>query len=428
MTADSSLLAQGIAAAKAGDKSTARHLLTRAVRRHPDSETAWLWLGAVLDTPQGRAFCLRKVLALNPANQMAQRGLAALEKVAAGPVVVAQPLPARPTATLRPWPGNWSAAVAAATSRSRSWLRDRLVLIAAFVRPQGARFRSWLAATAARARRPRFQPRNWLAAAAVLPRRQRFWQILLACLGIVALGLVGMLAYATFRGSGAVDDDSLAAAVPSPKPRPRGTLRPTYTATPTDTLTPSATPTSTPTWTATATPTPTATETPTPTPTRRRIVRAAASATPTETPTPRPTLPPRVLDPRLTDLGVRVEPAFVAAGQPYWRLVEAHWADQREANGKHSIFVEVLDRNDQRAVGQPVVVQWADGNVVLLVEDRPLPDWGVNFPMYNTLGSYSVSVGGAPSDRLAGMGLGTIETPHYKIHTSFYLVFRWVYR
>lgn len=425
MSADSSLLARGIAAAKAGDKGTARRLLTRAVRRYPDSEAAWLWLSAVLDTPQGRAFCLRQVLALNPENQMAQRGLAALEKVGAGPVVVAQPLAAPAP---RPRPRNWLAAVAAVASRSRLWLRERLVGATVFARQGWAGFRKVAVATAARLRQPQFQPGKWLAAAAVLPRQQRFWQILLACLGAIALGLVGLLAYTTVRGSDVAEEEALIAASPSPKPRPRGTLRPTYTATPTDTLTPTCTPTATPTWTSTATPLPTATETPTATPTRRRIVRVAASATPTETPTPRPTLPPRVLDPRLADLGVRVEPAFAVIGQPYWRLVEARWADQREANGKHSIFVEVLGRNGERVVGQPVIFQWADSNVVLLVEDRPPPDWGVNFPMYNTLGSYAVSVGGAPSDRLVGMGLGTLETPHFKIHTCFYLVFRWVYQ
>jgi Tetratricopeptide repeat len=372
MTADSSLLAQGIAAAKAGDKSTARELLTRALRRDPGSETAWLWLGAVLDTPQGRAFCLRKVLALNPANQTAQRGLAALaalEKAAPGPVVVAQPQP---------------------VPSSRSW------------------------------------PKAWFIAAAGLSHRERFWQIAVTCLGIVALSLVGILAYATLRSSSAAEDEALAVVVPSPTPGPRGTLRPTFTTTPTDT--PTATATATPTPTATATPTPTLTDTPTPTPTLRRAARPASAQTPTPTPRPRPTLPPCSFDPRLSELGVRIEPAAVAPGQPFWLLVEARWACEAEAAGKHSIFVEVLDANGNRAVGQPVVFRWADGAVVLPVEDRPLPDWGVNFPMYNTLGSYGVNVGGAPSDRIVGLGLGTAEAPHIKIHTSFYLVFRWVYR
>jgi peptide/nickel transport system permease protein len=88
-----SLLAQGIAAAQAGDKTTARRLLTRAVHQDPDSETAWLWLGGVLDTPQGRAFCLRQALALNPGNEAARRGLFALENAPRSPTLVAQPMP-----------------------------------------------------------------------------------------------------------------------------------------------------------------------------------------------------------------------------------------------------------------------------------------------------------------------------------------------
>lgn len=143
---------------------------------------------------------------------------------------------------------------------------------------------------------------------------------------------------------------------------------------------------------------------------------------------PQPTHPPRSLDSRLAGLGVRVEPAGVGAGQPYWRLVEARWADERQSAGKHTIYVEVLNQHGQRAVGQPVIVQWANGNVILAVENRPPPDWGVNFAMYNCLGSYAVSVGGAPSDRIVGLGMGTAEAPDFTIHTSFYLTFRLAYR
>jgi hypothetical protein len=135
-----------------------------------------------------------------------------------------------------------------------------------------------------------------------------------------------------------------------------------------------------------------------------------------------------VIDPRLIGLGVRVEPAFVSAGQPYWRLVEARWADERESGGKHSIFVEVLGTGGQRAVGQMVLIRWADGTVALPVKGEPAPGCGVDFGMYNTLGSYAVSVSGAPSDRITGLGLGTAEAPNFTIHTSFYLQYRLVYR
>jgi hypothetical protein len=127
-------------------------------------------------------------------------------------------------------------------------------------------------------------------------------------------------------------------------------------------------------------------------------------------------------------MAVRVEPAFVAAGKPYWRLVEARWTNEQESGGKHSVFVEVLDVHGARALGQLVVFEWQDGTVALPVEDPPAPDWPVNFAMYNTLGSYAVRMSGAPSDRIVGLGLGTAEAPHFTIHTCFYLTFHLVYR
>jgi hypothetical protein len=78
-------------------------------------------------------------------------------------------------------------------------------------------------------------------------------------------------------------------------------------------------------------------------------------------------------------------------------------------------------------VGQPVIVQWPGSAISLVVEDRPPPEYGVNFPMYACLGAYAISIGGAPSDKVTGMGLGTAAMPDFTIHTSFYLTFRWVH-
>ncbi|MGD9148255.1 MAG: hypothetical protein PVI80_22010, partial [Anaerolineae bacterium] len=256
----------------------------------------------------------------------------------------------------------------------------------------------------------------------------RFWPVFVACLAVIAVGLVGMLAYATLGGSSGDEQDVLALDAPSPTPWPRGTLRPTFTATPTNTPIPTPTPTSTatPTFTPTFTPLPTDTPTPTATPTRRPQ-RRSPTATPVP-PTPRPTLPPRSLDPRLAQLGVRVEPAFVRPGQLHWRLVEARWTNERESAGKHSIYVNVLDLHGNLALGQPVIILWAGGREVLTADTVPGSDWGVNFPMYNTLGSYSVDIDGAPSDRIVGLGLGTADMPDFTVHTGFYLTFRLVSR
>mgnify|MGYP001821045601 FL=1 len=383
MTTDDSLLAQGITAARAGDKSTARQLLTQVIQDDPGSEAAWLWLSSVLDTPQGRAHCLRQVLALNPRNQTAQKGLAALEVAPPAPAIVAQAPPAEaPPARVTP--------VAPVPAEPASSWRE-------------------------------------------LVGRPGFWQVTLICLAVVASILVGFLLYAVLGEALAPEQEAVAVVLPSPTPWPRGTLRPTFTPTPTNTPTPTYTPTPTltPTPTHTPTPLPTATpmptETATPTP-KPRVRRSSPTAPPPPTATAAPPPLTRSLDGRLTLLGVHVEPVSVSQGQPYWRLVKARWTDEQESRGKHSIYVEVLDADGSRALGQRVVVEWASGSASLVVKDSPPPESGVNFPMYNTLGSYAVRVLGYPSDRVGGLGLGTIEAPNFTVHTCFYLTFRLAYR
>jgi hypothetical protein len=134
-------------------------------------------------------------------------------------------------------------------------------------------------------------------------------------------------------------------------------------------------------------------------------------------------------DPRLDELGVRLELADVAEGQAHWALVEGRWASPDESNLLHHIYLEALDEEGQRAVGQPVIVAWADGSVTLQIEDKPQPEYGANFPMArgNTLGTLDAWVNGCePSDRVVGMGLGTAEHPDVSYHTCFYLTFEWV--
>ncbi len=72
-------LREGIAAAKAGQRQTARSLLIRVTEATPDNITAWLWLSGVMDTPQEQERCLQQVLTLDPEHAVARRGLAALQ-------------------------------------------------------------------------------------------------------------------------------------------------------------------------------------------------------------------------------------------------------------------------------------------------------------------------------------------------------------
>ncbi|MFL5243935.1 MAG: response regulator [Gemmataceae bacterium] len=71
----SSLLRDGIAAAKAGDKALTRRLLREAVDLEPQNEVAWLWLAGVAESAQGALADLERVIAINPNNERAQEGL-----------------------------------------------------------------------------------------------------------------------------------------------------------------------------------------------------------------------------------------------------------------------------------------------------------------------------------------------------------------
>ncbi len=69
------LVAEGRAALLAGEKARARSLLQIAIRDDPDNVEAWLWLSGTHTQPDEIAYCLRQVLARDPANPQAQEGL-----------------------------------------------------------------------------------------------------------------------------------------------------------------------------------------------------------------------------------------------------------------------------------------------------------------------------------------------------------------
>lgn len=71
-------LDQAIAAARAGRKEEARRLLESVLNIDERNEQAWLWLSGVVDSQEERIVCLENVLTINPDNEMARKGLAAL--------------------------------------------------------------------------------------------------------------------------------------------------------------------------------------------------------------------------------------------------------------------------------------------------------------------------------------------------------------
>lgn len=72
------LLQRGIQAAQAKRPDIARDLLQQVIRLEPQNETAWLWLSGVAKDNRERLFCLKQLLAVNPQNEFALKGLRAL--------------------------------------------------------------------------------------------------------------------------------------------------------------------------------------------------------------------------------------------------------------------------------------------------------------------------------------------------------------
>lgn len=94
------LVEQGVTAYKSGDMALAFRVLTQALQLDPNHEIAWLWLSGVVTSDAERRYCLERVVALNPQNSAAQRGLTRLpgDLVARSPLPIQQP--ATQTATL----------------------------------------------------------------------------------------------------------------------------------------------------------------------------------------------------------------------------------------------------------------------------------------------------------------------------------------
>lgn len=142
--------------------------------------------------------------------------------------------------------------------------------------------------------------------------------------------------------------------------------------------------------------------------------------------TPPPTPSTIEWDPQLTERGAVLIGAKVTTGEGYWKLVKAEWLDEKEAGGRHHILIDMLDSAGQRVVNVPITIAWKDGAVKLFSELKPGEAYAANYAMFDVAPSYAAQpITDAPADRVEGMGLGSIELPTWKIHTSYGLVWQW---
>lgn len=113
-------LKAGIEAAKAKNVPVAVRLLQAAVADDPTSEFGWLWLASVCDSPTEALSHLRRVLAINPGNAAARKGVVYFEEKVRqsqpqAPTPLPEPTPARRSGIHRAPPRDPAAAAAGRT-------------------------------------------------------------------------------------------------------------------------------------------------------------------------------------------------------------------------------------------------------------------------------------------------------------------------
>jgi hypothetical protein len=78
MADSQSILQLGIEAARAGDKAEARELFRLVTREDPNNAQGWLWLAGVAEDREEKRVALEHVIQIDPSNDLARKGLAAL--------------------------------------------------------------------------------------------------------------------------------------------------------------------------------------------------------------------------------------------------------------------------------------------------------------------------------------------------------------
>ncbi|MCB9099997.1 MAG: hypothetical protein H6632_10685 [Anaerolineales bacterium] len=73
-----STLQEAIQHIRMGNREEGRQILEELLETQEENEDVWLWLTSVVDSDEDREICLENVLALNPNNTVARRGMEAL--------------------------------------------------------------------------------------------------------------------------------------------------------------------------------------------------------------------------------------------------------------------------------------------------------------------------------------------------------------
>lgn len=135
---------------------------------------------------------------------------------------------------------------------------------------------------------------------------------------------------------------------------------------------------------------------------------------------------------------VGLEPASVAVGQQYWRVIGIHHLTPEENRGNHVVYVDVVDENGNRMPNQDLHLAWgwegqrADERVEPRRFDKPPEEPATNVEMYSGQNVW-IRVGGdgLPSDTVLNLHTKHADEPgpngenwNSIGHHSYYVLFQ----
>ena len=141
-------------------------------------------------------------------------------------------------------------------------------------------------------------------------------------------------------------------------------------------------------------------------------------------PTPQPD---RDIDPALAMRGVTFDFVSPPAGTWYWRVTKAEWLKDaaNQVGPDHHILGNVL-KNSIETAGVTLRVDWPSGHAAVTSKaDDPNAMYNYDYGMSASLNEFSIFVDdGAPSDKVAGIGMGYGGNP--AAHSSTWITFEFV--
>jgi uncharacterized protein YgiM (DUF1202 family) len=140
---------------------------------------------------------------------------------------------------------------------------------------------------------------------------------------------------------------------------------------------------------------------------------------------PSSTLPPRKIDPRLTQRGTTIQEASVSPGTSYFRLNEAQFFDHTQAGGRHHVYVEAVDERGAPLANIPFTFSWPSGKAQIVTNGKSGFD-AANQPFSEGRNAFNVAPADSLGDVVKGIGMGEDDPGGWNAgeHTSTLLRFQ----